>query len=180
MSAIGLYGKLPSRGDFVRLGLTRDFTDPWDAWWQRGLAFAEDRAGSDWLSAWLEAPVWQFALPAGMCGQAGVLGVFLPSVDAVGRHFPLTLACLSPPGWDEAFLRTAEDAGREAIASDLAPGAVLERLRQPADAAVLAPQCRFRTEGGPRVAPRDEGHSGLPAPETLAGMLDDAWRDPAP
>ena len=33
----GLFGKLPARGDFVRENLPRDFTDSWDAWWQRGL-----------------------------------------------------------------------------------------------------------------------------------------------
>ncbi|MGH7155184.1 MAG: type VI secretion system-associated protein TagF, partial [Acetobacteraceae bacterium] len=28
----GLFGKLPARGDFIRIGLPRDFTDPWDEW----------------------------------------------------------------------------------------------------------------------------------------------------
>ena len=37
-ASAGLFGKLPARGDFVRENLPRDFTDAWDAWWQRGLA----------------------------------------------------------------------------------------------------------------------------------------------
>ena len=34
----GFYGKLPARGDFVRAGLPRDFTDPWDDWLQSVIA----------------------------------------------------------------------------------------------------------------------------------------------
>ena len=34
-AAIGFYGKIPGRGDFVQAGLPRAFVDPWDAWMQR-------------------------------------------------------------------------------------------------------------------------------------------------
>ena len=64
----GFYGKLPARGDFVRAGLPRDFTDPWDDWLQTVVAGSRALMGEAWLPAFLEAPVWRFTLPRGMCG----------------------------------------------------------------------------------------------------------------
>ena len=71
MCSTGFYGKLPARGDFVRAGLPRDFTDPWDDWLQSVMAGSRSLMGEAWLPAFLEAPVWRFALPPGMCGGAG-------------------------------------------------------------------------------------------------------------
>ena len=58
----GFYGKLPARGDFVRGALPRDFTDRWDAWLAPAIAGSRERMGEAWLPAFLEAPVWRFAL----------------------------------------------------------------------------------------------------------------------
>ena len=71
---VGLFGKLPARGDFVRSGLPGDFVAAWDDWLQRVIAASRTRMGEDWLPAFLEAPVWRFALAAGMCGAAAVTG----------------------------------------------------------------------------------------------------------
>src|SRR5690242_17623822 len=95
-SARGFFGKIPSRGDFVRAGLPGGFVRPWDEWLQLVMAGSRVRLGSDWLPAWMEAPVWRFLLPAGICGPDPVLGVWMPSVDLAGRHFPLTLAIVAP------------------------------------------------------------------------------------
>src|SRR5215471_4559462 len=92
----GFYGKLPARGDFVRAGLPREFTDPWDDWLQSVIAGSQSIMGDAWLPAYLEAPVWRFVLPPGMCGSLAALGLMLPSVDKAGRYFPLTFAVLSP------------------------------------------------------------------------------------
>ena len=48
--------------------------------------------GERWLECFLSAPVWRFALPAGMVASAGWVGLLVPSVDRVGRYFPLTIA----------------------------------------------------------------------------------------
>ncbi len=48
----------------------------------------------------MEAPIWRFLLPAGACGAQAALGVWLPSVDRVGRQFPLALCALAPLGAD--------------------------------------------------------------------------------
>ena len=95
---VGFYGKLPARGDFVRAGLPRDFIDPWDDWLQSVMAGSRTLMGEAWLPAFLEAPVWRFTLPPGMCGAQAALGLMLPSVDRAGRYFPLTFAALSPRG----------------------------------------------------------------------------------
>ena len=99
--ATGLYGKMPAHGDFVRRGLPAGFVAPWDAWLQAGIAAARATLGEGWDAAWDGAPAWRFALPAGACGPEAVAGLLMPSRDAVGRCFPLTLAAIPaalPPG----------------------------------------------------------------------------------
>lgn len=93
----GLYGKVPSVGDFVRRRLPAAFVDPWDDWLQAGVASSRKDLGDGWLATYLTSPIWRFALAARLCGPTPVLGVILPSVDAVNRPFPLTIAALVPP-----------------------------------------------------------------------------------
>lgn len=195
-ACVGLFGKLPARGDFVRESLPRDFTDSWDAWWQRGFADTQRRPRDEWLAAWLEAPVWRFVLPPGLCGRNSVLGLWLPSVDQVGRYWPLTLAATAATDWTPhvaemtPFLEAAEEAGRDALEQDLSPTDLLKRIQDSlaaADAPTPGPdlvpgQAAWWTEGGPRVAPRLETASALPEAHRFATLIDDAWgtTDPAP
>ncbi len=44
-----------------------------------------------WLDAYLTGPVWRFVLDAGVCGDSCYAGILVPSVDRVGRYFPLTV-----------------------------------------------------------------------------------------
>ena len=39
----------------------------------------------------MSAPIWRFTLSAGLAGPDAMLGVLMPSMDRVGREFPLTL-----------------------------------------------------------------------------------------
>ncbi len=186
---VGFYGKLPARGDFLREGLARDFTDAWDGWWQQGLAATQRLAGAAWRDSWLEAPVWRFILPPGLCGAQGVLGLWMPSVDRVGRFFPLTIAATAPDGWTglvpamDGFLAAAEAAGRDALEFDLAPDELLRRLRDAfvADTAMAdGPDCPagaacWWTDGDTRVAARTESGAALPTGPGFAGLIDDAW-----
>jgi type VI secretion system protein ImpM len=89
---VGLYGKLPARGDFVSRRLDAGFVEAWDAWLQRSIAASREALGGRWLESFLSAPVWRFVVPAGMFSSAGWIGLIVPSVDRVGRYFPLTLA----------------------------------------------------------------------------------------
>lgn len=175
----GLFGKLPDHRDFVRRSLPEGFVAPWDAWLSAALAESRARLGADWLAAFLEAPVWRFALAPGVCGPRGAAGVLAPSVDGVGRHFPLTLAALTdaPPdpgasAWHDALEAIAIDAvtagwGAEAVAAALAAAGT------PPPGGTVAGSV-WQTAGAPRVQPRRLELAGLPAPEAFAAMLADA------
>ena len=88
----GFYGKLPSHGDFLSRRLPRQFIEPWDQWLQGCIAASSEQLGKKWLDTFLFSPIWQFGLTAGLCGEDAWAGVMMPSVDKVGRYFPLTLA----------------------------------------------------------------------------------------
>jgi type VI secretion system protein ImpM len=95
---VGFFGKLPSRGDFVRRDLPNGFVDAWDAWLQEGIEASRRVLGEGWLDSWLCAPMWRFAVAPGFCGTDAWAGVMMPSVDRAGRYFPLTLAAAAPAG----------------------------------------------------------------------------------
>jgi type VI secretion system protein ImpM len=181
----GIYGKLPSRGDFLRAGLPRSFTDPWDAWLAAGIAASRAALGEHWLACWMEAPIWRFALPDGACGPAAVLGLWLPSVDRAGRHFPLTLATLAPGAGTDAlatagaaWLDAAEAAALDALEQILQPEALTARLdaTPPPAAAPGGGDVLWWTAGSPFVAATSLRLPGLPDPAHFAGMI----RDDAP
>ena len=91
-SPAGWYGKLPSLGDFATRRLPPHFVEAWDHWLAEGLADWQARDPA-WLDAYLKGPSWRFLLaPGAIDGQAWV-GVMMPSVDQVGRYYPLCLAC---------------------------------------------------------------------------------------
>lgn len=158
---IGFYGKLPSHGDFLRRRVSTAFVDRWDAWLQACLASSQERLGGRWLDVYLTSPVWRFAAAAGACGPLPVMGVMVPSVDRVGRYFPLTLVAELPPDVNliavmtsaASFLASAEallietletdridfdafDAQVAALAPSLESG-LPERLALAADAAAV-------------------------------------------
>ena len=176
----GLFGKLPARGDFVQLGLPGSFVRPWDAWLQRAMAASQQRMGEAWLPAFLESPVWRFALPGGMCGASAVLGLLMPSVDRVGRYFPLTLAAVFPPGAQlpapavaDPWLAAADAAGRAALDEATVPEEVARHL-PPLDAGAerVTPQPgEWWTDGGPRVAETRVVLTALPDAARFAAML---------
>jgi type VI secretion system protein ImpM len=89
----GFYGKLPSLGDFVTRRLPAQFVQPWDLWLRESIAASQTQLSETWLDHYLTSPLWRFVLAPGIAGQTGWAGVLMPSVDRVGRYFPLTLAC---------------------------------------------------------------------------------------
>ena len=92
----GWYGKLPTLGDFASRRLDAGFIEPWDHWLGSGLAAQRAQLGEAWLEAYLASPVWRFVLMPGVIPgvaqeAAALAGVLMPSVDKVGRYFPLTI-----------------------------------------------------------------------------------------
>jgi type VI secretion system protein ImpM len=177
----GFYGKLPTRGDFLRGGLPRSFLDPWDAWLQSAVSQSRDMLGNEWEACWLEAPIWRFCLPDGKCGPDAILGLWMPSVDRAGRYFPLTLARLCPgaaPGAlatnGAAWLDGAEAIGLDALENDGTPdglAARLEALAAPAPSAAGGGAAMWWTAGSPFVAQVSLRMSGLPSAAQFATML---------
>lgn len=128
MPEVGLHGKLPARGDFVSRRLDAGFVEAWDGWLQRTIAASREALAERWLECFLSAPVWRFLVPAGMFSRSGWIGLIVPSVDRVGRYFPLTLAApLQDDGLDTpatlakalGWLDTLEALALEALAPDL-------------------------------------------------------------
>lgn len=141
MSTPGFYGKLASRGDFVSRGLPQSFIGPWDSWLAAGL-LASQSLGDRWLNAYLVSPLWRFMVAPGVCGPQAAVGVVMPSIDRVGRYFPLTVAVLLDHEADPASVVGGSDAWFEQVeqlmlstlsveASFEAFGAELETLGSP-------------------------------------------------
>jgi len=123
---VGFFGKLPSHGDFLRRRVSDAFVGVWDSWLQECLAASRAELGERWLDIYLTSPVWRFACAADVCGPAPVVGVMVPSVDRVGRYFPLTLVTELPFDASivtiaqraEAFFDAAEHLVIETLESD--------------------------------------------------------------
>jgi type VI secretion system protein ImpM len=153
-SRTGFYGKLASHGDFVSRRLSPVFVREWDAWLQAGLRRSREGLGEHWQAAYLCSPIWHFALAADVCAEPGWAGVLMPSVDRVGRYFPLTVAY---GGQDAPVLQRLRCDGDwyaevERLAlSSLETGFALE----PFDAALSG--LRVPSRGKPVLSPVDPG-----------------------
>ncbi|BCX16626.1 MAG: hypothetical protein KatS3mg117_0308 [Geminicoccaceae bacterium] len=135
MSPPGVFGKLPARGDFVAYRLPASFTDPWHGWLVRGLADARLSLGDRLTELWRVAPAWRFVLAPGLAGPNAATGVLVPSVDAVGRTFPLCIVHLAAEPIDPLALFAEPDrldrleaAARRALAPSLDLAAWLRDL----------------------------------------------------
>ncbi len=113
-TAPGWYGKVPALGDFASRRLPTAFVQRWDEWLQRCIAASRSQLGAGWLDAYLTSPLWRFMLLPGTCSDGAWAGVMMPSVDKVGRHFPLTIACQL--GGGDALVADSWYAGVEDIA----------------------------------------------------------------
>ena len=88
---IGLYGKLPAYGDFITRNLPSSFVTSWDEWLQHFISGSQEQMGDDWLDIYLTSPIWRFVLSPGVIDQNMWAGLMMPSVDRVGRYFPISL-----------------------------------------------------------------------------------------
>lgn len=184
----GWYGKLPALGDFAQRRLEQDFITGWDTWLQGVIVDSQRALGGNWLSAYLRAPVWRFVLAPGVVDGRSWSGILLPSVDRVGRYFPLTVCTALPPfSWAaaqaaalDAWLNRLEDAARACLTHEatvagfeaaLAAAGSLDLGPPPAGGAALAAlKARNRACPLPRLPGQPPALDGL-AGEALNELL---------
>jgi type VI secretion system protein ImpM len=92
----GWYGKIPGTGDFIARRLGAPFSETWHRWLQDSIAGSRERLGAHWRDTFLSMPVWRFVLSPGVLSANAWAGIMAPSVDAVGRYFPLAIASALP------------------------------------------------------------------------------------
>ena len=130
--APGWFGKVVMLGDFANRRLSQDFIRACDRWLSQGVAASRAQLGTRWLDTYLSAPLWRFAWTPGVLGTQWWFGTLMPSVDAVGRYFPLIVASArdgapASASTFEALARWYQHVGEAALAT-LVPGASLEAL----------------------------------------------------
>ncbi len=134
--AAGFYGKIPSKGDFIQRNLQPGFTGAWDNWLQGGMESSKADLGENWLNTYLVSPLWRFVLSPNLLSPNAVTGVMMPSVDSVGRYFPLTLALELPPTTSllelairaDQWYESAEDILLSSLSADFDFGAFEQEL----------------------------------------------------
>jgi type VI secretion system protein ImpM len=128
--AAGWHGKLPSVSDFASRRLDARFIEIWDEELSSSLGALREQEGERWTEAYLSCPTWRFLIGPGFLAPpfdaTSWTGVLMPSVDHVGRYYPLTLASsltVMPSCADEmkslwCWLKKLEDAAIAALQED--------------------------------------------------------------
>ncbi len=144
-----LFGKLPAHGDFISRGLSGSARDAADQWLSDWLDACRSATGAAFAQCYEAAAPWLLESPR--CTV-----VLLPSMDAVGRRFPLLVAS-QPDRATQQIYDTTIDA--------LADGATSDRLRD--NLAGLPAR-----EGGAARLPHwflpEGAEPVLPAPDSVA------------
>lgn len=97
MAAV-VFGKHPAFGDFLSHGLSTEACTILEQWLDDVLPTLKTGFGADWDVAWASAAPLKFWLTADLLGKP-VAGLFLPSMDRVGRKYPFILGYvdIAPP-----------------------------------------------------------------------------------
>jgi type VI secretion system protein ImpM len=160
----GLFGKLSAKRDFIALATPRNFLEAWEPWVQASLSASRHQLGDQWQQVFLTTPVWRFWLGAAICGST-VAGVIMPSLDGVGRYYPLTLhavgdagAPIAPPDidpQDEWF-----NMGENFLLSTLDRDMAFEEVSSTLDR-LPVPRIRSSDEDDGKIVPLGEGMAGM-------------------
>lgn len=104
-ASVAWFGKLPSQGDFVGRRMPHATLTCWDDWMRAGMESLRNEASTNWENRFVRSPLWFFMSPAVFMGLPAV-GVLAPSVDRVGRYYPISVMALA----DQANADFASDA----------------------------------------------------------------------
>lgn len=85
---IGCFGKIRSCGDFISRHVSQNVQHQFDQWLEAGLTETKNKFQQQWLDYYLTSPVWYFIRPGANSEQL-IFGIMMPSVDKVGRYYPL-------------------------------------------------------------------------------------------
>jgi type VI secretion system protein ImpM len=94
----GLFGKLQTKRDFIAIATPRQFLSVWEQWTQAAVSASRTALGDKWQETYLIAPIWRFWLGPDIAG-ATAAGAIMPSVDGVGRYYPLSVFALADDGY---------------------------------------------------------------------------------
>ena len=130
----GWFGKVPMLGDFANRRMPADVVQVCDAWLSECIAASRQALGEAWLDTYLSAPVWCFAWAPRVADGSWWFGVLMPSVDAVGRYFPLVVCRDSPQvatsSHELSKLADWYDAVEHSALATLQPTATLESFEE--------------------------------------------------
>jgi len=164
----GWYGKLPGVGDFVSRRLPEEFVRPWDEWLQTVVATTRVSLGAGWTDRYLTMPIWRFVLASGLVAKTGWAGILMPSVDRVGRQFPLTIAVALPS--EAAFVRAVFDSAEwYADVEDAALG-MLDPARGPDELERALLNCAFSLPPSQEMEPVTTAVRRLPSADSFGCM----------
>ena len=104
LTAAILYGKLPAHGDFIARNLGAGERAELDGWLAESLSQARVALGDAFDELYDQALPWRFARKHGAGWTAGAMA---PSVDGVGRRYPIVLARV---GLDEVMVEPTAEA----------------------------------------------------------------------
>ena len=94
---LGLMGKHPGYGDFLRAGLTNETAEALENWLDKTLSELRDSLGNNWAVFWDHSQDLRFWTGRAVLGCT-VAGVLRPSRDRAGRRYPLILAAEAVTG----------------------------------------------------------------------------------
>ncbi|MBI3871714.1 MAG: type VI secretion system-associated protein TagF [candidate division Zixibacteria bacterium] len=145
--AVGLFGKLPSHPDFVRLNASGPLPQALDQWFSEGLSAMRSAQGANWEEEFDRAAPFSFVFRHASEPQSALVGVCRAGRDQTGRRYPLAVFVTTPvdrggrdlhliPVAYDAFLRAA---GR-LLLNDCADGIDREKELRIHALSELAPQ----------------------------------------
>ncbi|MBM3546281.1 MAG: type VI secretion system-associated protein TagF [Alphaproteobacteria bacterium] len=97
-TTIGFFGKLPATGDFVVRGFERPVVSALTVWTDQLVSHLRRGAGEDWAAVFDRLQPIAWVAGEGVCGPGVFAGLMRPSMDRVGRRYPLIVGVALRPG----------------------------------------------------------------------------------
>lgn len=181
----GWFGKLPGAGDFAHRRMPHGLRTAWDDWLHDGLADLRIRH-QGWVNSYLTSPVWGFLLgPGVVTDDTAWVGAMAPSVDRIGRYYPIALFTTlsdspSPSPWwkaaQQVLLRALDDDANaeyfdQLIAAAFAPDALVPAAADDAAGSPGPRRSLWVPISTPDASPAMEVH-GLPTGPMFDRLFD--------